>query len=601
MKLYDFTLPEAESGCVRLYYHSEPRLTPDNGALRVPKYGIVSFDTYFNCFSYSKFKKYTLVEDVSVRLSLQGDFEIRLIYQKVEDQTKTLIKSVNFSSPERSDSILNHSLDTLGGEGFLYIELLSQSDKSVFFGGEYATDMPIVNDIKIALAFCTYRREHYLFANIKSINAYLDNNSDIKDFFKIIAIDNGNTIALSSAVGFELFPNRNFGGSGGFTRGIIEALKKDVTHFLLMDDDIRLDPSILRKTLSFLRYAKSIERFAVGGAMLELDNPYIQYEMGGLTSGLRLRSMKNKVDLSLPESVLANEKEEYFNYNAWWYICMPVSAAEKGLPLPLFIKCDDIEYGLRFDGEIMVVNGIGVWHESFVNKHSAELEYYVIRNETILTALYFPKVTVFDLFKKLMRAIGFRLVFYRYYEVELIFKAVSDFLKGPEFLMSLDAEALHKALREKTPKYLDDNQLREFENVEFDEEKAANAAYQKGSYLLQLMTLNGYLIPKVFYSKTDKESYRVVDVNKKKPCNFFKAIRVLQYNKELKKGFVTTLNKGKLISSGIRLIAVFCKLLFKYRKTAKAYKEAMPRLTSYENWSKLLYLAPEIEEFRSRR
>ncbi len=591
LKLFDITLPAAGSGYARLYYNSLPQTEPENGTLTVPKGGIISFDTYFNCFSYSKFKKYTVVEDISVRLSLSGEFEVRLYALNVaKPDEKRQLQSVRFCSDSRAESLIRYSLAELDGEGLLYIELESKKDGSIFFGGEYITDKPGRNEAKIALVFCTYRREEYLFANIRRINSYLDDNPDIKACFRVIVIDNGNTID-PSAVGFELFHNPNLGGSGGFTRGIIEAIKQpDTTHFLLMDDDIRIDPNILRKTLGCLRYAKDIKRFAIGGAMLELENPYIQYEMGGLTSGLRLSSVKNNHDLSTVSAVLDNERYEYFNYNAWWYMCMPVSAAEKGLPLPLFIKCDDIEYGLRFAGDIMIVNGIGVWHESFINKHSAELEYYVIRNETIIAALYFPKVTVFGLFVKLLRAVGFRLVFHRYYEVELIFKAISDFLKGPKYLMSLDAEALHKTLRENTPKYLDDKQLLELENVKFDEDAAASSATQKGCFLLQLLTLNGYLIPKAFYAKADKVSYRVIDINTRKPSNFFKAIKVLQYNKELKKGFVTTLNKGKLLSSGARLIAVFFNLLFKYRKTSRAYRAALPRLGSYDNWKKLLKL-----------
>jgi len=39
----------------------------------------------------------------------------------------------------------------------------------------------------------------------------------------------------------QLIPNKNVGGSGGFARGLVEALQENTySHFLFMDDDIEL-------------------------------------------------------------------------------------------------------------------------------------------------------------------------------------------------------------------------------------------------------------------------------------------------------------------------------------------------------------------------
>lgn len=41
---------------------------------------------------------------------------------------------------------------------------------------------------------------------------------------------------------------------------------------------------------------------------------------------------------------------------------------EIGYPLPIFVKGDDMEYGIRNHKEVMHMNGIGVWHQSFQEK-----------------------------------------------------------------------------------------------------------------------------------------------------------------------------------------------------------------------------------------
>ena len=61
-------------------------------------------------------------------------------------------------------------------------------------------------------------------------------------------------------------PNMNAGGAGGFSRGMIEILKKrdleDFTHILLMDDDAIVEPDLLVRIYGFLSTIKrNLERY----------------------------------------------------------------------------------------------------------------------------------------------------------------------------------------------------------------------------------------------------------------------------------------------------------------------------------------------------
>ncbi len=591
MKLYDINLPDIDCECDSLYFRAFPPVKAKGGILFADRDVVISFDTYFNCFSYLKYKKYTVLTQLGIRLSLKGSFEVRLMMRSAESPDKAfLLKTLSFSSSVKQNLTFYQDIAAFVEEGFLFVELVSQSDGGEFHEGEYFTDLLPLRNAGISLVFCTYKREKYLFDNIDNIVSYLKKNPSIKDKFQILVIDNGNSIDPSKSRGFSVFPNKNLGGSGGFTRGIIEAYKdRDrFSHFLLMDDDIVFDAKILTKTLGLLCLARDISNLAIGGAMLELNNPSIQYEMGGKTNGIGLSPAKNNLDVSTIAALLENERHEPFDYNAWWYMCMPLSAVDKmRLPLPLFIKGDDVEYGLRFSGEIIVCNGIGVWHEGFATKRSPELEYYIKRNEMIISAIHFPKLGILSHMRKLFYAVGYRLACHRYYEMNLIFSAIEDFLKGPSHLSGLDAEQLHRALRSNLPELLDDGRLLAEENVVFDK-TCASAEDDSSVSIRQMLTLNGYLVPKLFYSSKDKKGYRSADLSKKSTKPFYKAIRVLQYNTEAQKGFVTRLDKGQLISASFRLFLMFFRLIFSYRKIANAYRAALPQLTSKANWQKLL-------------
>ena len=76
--------------------------------------------------------------------------------------------------------------------------------------------------------------------------------------------DNAKTLDPEKIIGdtpyIQINPNRNVGGVGGFTRGIIEAMKmqssKDISHVLLMDDDAVIQPHSLEVNYVFLSLLK---------------------------------------------------------------------------------------------------------------------------------------------------------------------------------------------------------------------------------------------------------------------------------------------------------------------------------------------------------
>ena len=146
-----------------------------------------------------------------------------------------------------------------------------------------------------------------------------------------------------------------------------------ITHALLMDDDITIDTESIEKTYTILSLLKDEYADAfIGGAMLRIDKPNMQVESGASWNAGDLISNKANLNMNVTWDCLFNEIEEYTEFNAWWYCCFPMDVvSEENLPLPIFIRGDDLEYGLRNMKHLILMNGICVWHEPFENKYSS--------------------------------------------------------------------------------------------------------------------------------------------------------------------------------------------------------------------------------------
>ena len=352
-----------------------------------------------------------------------------------------------------------------------------------------------------------------------------------------------------------------------------------------MDDDIVFDPMIIEKMLSILKHARDSKKLCIGGTMLRADIPYYQYEMGAHWKRFMFNALKQGFDLRNYVDVLANECEEKIDYNAWWCMCMPIQVVNNhGLPLPFFIKGDDAEYGIRAAEQIMVINGVGVWHEDFKAKYGAELEYYFHRNQLVINAIHEAEGLV-PVFKRFARAVGRELVFQRYFTIKNIVKAYDDFFKGYQYLNSLDGEEKHIEIRSASIKQKSHKELEErgyfVKKVYVPIEKSQKK---------KMMSFYGYFIPTMFYDREDRKSYRMIDMMYCSTDDFYKAREVLQYNFSTNTGFVTKLKRWEFVKAGFTIVRMFFKFMLKYKKVAKGYRENLSSLTSIESWKRRLEL-----------
>ena len=456
-----------------MYYHTDQLLTPDarTGDWTIGGAGTVDFTTYFNALSVLKLLKYTRATAFHLHVEVKSKAAVTVTQTRAErlSMTPQLVDSVASTVPGDGawhEVVLDIAVDpTTVIAGF---QIATQA-KTAIRNGYYEVEFDgEARDVELAIATTTFRKERFIERNIELVKTeLLGSDYDIAKHLTMHVIDNGSTLPAAelSDEHVTVTPNENVGGAGGFARGMIESLEQAIpaTHVLLMDDDVEVSPESILRTYNLLRIVNDeySEAF-VSGAMLNIEDTQDQKEDTGFISTYDGSCVPAKPPLQVTKfvDVVYNEcYDEQMNvpadahrYAAWWYCVIPTTVIRyNGLPLPVFVRFDDVEYGIRCNPKFMTMNGICVWHAKFDIRYNAGVErYQTIRNQMIgqLTTGLVPDMKT--MLHSLHHMVDLECRKFNYTDAELALTGFEDFLKGPQFIMQPVAqECFMRANREK--------------------------------------------------------------------------------------------------------------------------------------------------------
>ena len=441
-----------------LYVRRSPAVTRKGSAVNVSGAGAVRLDfaTYLNAFSNVKWRRYTVVDNVWLHLRARGSFTLEpcRIDKTGQDPKRTILDRIEFDEAEMSDIEYEFSADDAT---MLSFSLVCDGTVSIEEAWYYTkVDETLIHPVELAIATTTFKKEDYITRNLELMReGLLGCGEPVAEHLTVHVMDNGSTLdveALSSER-IRIHPQGNVGGSGGFTRGMIEAMEQEprATHVLLMDDDVELLPEAVKRTYNLLslvndEYAEGI----VSGAMMAIEKQNMFHEDTGFVQEwgafAALKSETEVDSLAQVVKVECVEPHAHNRYAGWWYCCIPVAVIERqGLPLPLFIRADDVEYGLRSGGPFMTMNGICIWHMVFADKYRAFFERYQFNRNVLVAQATTGAAADVDFLDFVKANIQLDFKHFNYEGVELALDALNDFMKGPEWLMAQDpAELLAK-------------------------------------------------------------------------------------------------------------------------------------------------------------
>ena len=594
-KLYSFSYPCSEVARVDDLYLRGFRHVTDavKKAIYIEKDGFFNTCTYYNAFSLEKWRKYTDLNTLILVIRLMGHFRLDICtkYLTAGDYLDKKLYSRTYELKE-IDEIKIDLTQFLNQPGLLYYEITAVSGDCVFLEASYQTEAPFPL-INIGTVICTYKRESY-------IKRYADNfkKCTSRQHIRTFIADNGQTLPFIEDDRILVFPNRNYGGAGGFARGMLEikaynktALEKDkIDYVLLMDDDIVIDFNIFEKLISFISLRKKcFSNYFFAGGMASLDYPYLQYEKYSSWRGDGFVQFGANYDLRDINTIVTNEREDRFKNCSvgWWFSCFSAKMIEQNnYPFPCFFRGDDMEFTIRNGARIITLNGINVWHEPFYKKYSVVSEnYYLIRNSMVINTLYLqdmrPNAYVKYLMKRFLKAI----LTYDYRSAEMLIKAWEDYCKGIKFFMETEPEEYNAELSEYNYIYENmEDQLEEFRFDDINGEIYNKADKGPVSSLIRHITFNGYFIPTCFYKR-----FGMANVGfSARYINFYRTKRVYNFDPFARKGYFTEIDKKKAIKLAAQFLMMSHYFKHNFKKIRKNYQSNFWRVQTEEFWRKYL-------------
>ncbi len=604
--------------------------------------GAVDFLTYFNAFPLAKWREYTGLDNLALHIEVAGaDFDATILRaypqgqgdgitaRVEEDAVRHLGASDDFATylleiPIESES---HPLDaTLLG---LRIEA---PDAVVIRNAYFLTRVPddAIRPVRIALVTTTFDNEQYIRPNIELVkNQVLGSSDEIAQHFHLFVVDNGRTLDVEAlgcdaggdgaCGGVTVVPNPNVGGAGGFARGMMCALEvppradapapadapavagvrpqDPFTHVLLMDDDVHVSPESFKRCFNLLSLARPEYADAfVNGAMLQLQHPDIQFEDVSFvreTGGYQRYKMR-PLDVSRRDDCVRNEALPITgrnSYGAWWFSCIPVSAIRRhGLPLPLFIRIDDIEFAMRCQPTYMAMSGICVWHSAFNNRYRASVDAYQYQRNMMICiavdgcsserAFMMRFWRNFHMFTRVMN----------YEAAELWLDALQDYLRGPKWLASVDGAKLMREMAERNEKMVPIEELDPelVGKLDIRPEWLGGAAAFKNPVLKVLETLphDRHWFPDFMLRKNPAAVDYSVNSSPWQEVAMRRTLVAL--DADAKHAHVRTMDRERYRALQKRYRGLRREYRARGAEVAQAYRDAMPELTSIAFWRKYL-------------
>ncbi|WP_162245382.1 MULTISPECIES: glycosyltransferase [unclassified Rhodococcus (in: high G+C Gram-positive bacteria)] len=459
---------------VRTLYTDEARTNPRRAhslsrtSVSIGSESEVSFGTYFNAFPASYWRRYSTLTSVVLQVEVVGHCRVD-VYRSKADGSRIHVQGKDTDGAQitaAAGTTLEFEVDLGPFEdgGWIWFDVTTDTDVELTAAGWFAP-VEAPGRGTVAIGIPTFNRPTDC---VKALTAIASDPLVMAVVDAVIVPDQG-TRKVRDEPGFDdaaaafgdllsIHDQANLGGSGGYSRIMYEALENtDAEHILFMDDDIEIEPDSILRALAMARFAKVPT--LVGGQMLNLQARSHLHVMGEkIDTGIFMWGGAQNVEYDhdfsekpLRESKLLHRRIDV-DYNGWWMCLIPRVVAETvGQPLPLFIKWDDAEYGLRArDAGFPTVTlpGAAIWHMAWSDKDDAIdwQAYFHLRNRLVVASLHMPgsaRGLVLNTVKATMK----HLLCLEYSTVAIQNMAIRDFLAGPEHIMEILPTALAEVHR----------------------------------------------------------------------------------------------------------------------------------------------------------
>ncbi|WP_435298355.1 glycosyltransferase family 2 protein [Timonella sp. A28] len=449
----NFVAPH-QAGTEELYVRTNGNVTETRGVYELAAGARIDLGTWFNAAPIAWWHQLFGSGPTELRVSGQGLVTVHTVNDKGEHLEV---------AQENIDGEWKFWLARSPHIRFAWITVEAQDNQSARLA-EYSWHVPRKDqknyrtDRKVTVVVPTFRREWDALDQAE----YLLNESAQSFVGRVVLIDQGDTVRADPR--FEplqrqhedrlvLLEQGNFGGSGGYARGMRESLRWNTDPVLLLDDDAHIDTESLRRAMEI---SGAVAHPTIIGTGLISAESHVELE--AFAEGIARRPFQwGAIDRVTRTQSLVTGGPTQWNflnphvkpdYTGWWGTLLPEGAVEHlGLPAPFFIKWDDAEYGLRAGRQGIaraVVPGISVWHPTWAAKQTSASwsSWMMHRNRFAVAAEYGAGrgIIVDSLIHQIKHVLSLQ-----YVTAELWINAVDEFVAGPQWISPDIVESRNKA------------------------------------------------------------------------------------------------------------------------------------------------------------
>ncbi|WP_299922103.1 glycosyltransferase [uncultured Nocardioides sp.] len=427
----------------------------DREALALQAEQRISFGSYFNAFPASYWRRHTVVTDVTLTVTVEGAGATLTVYRSMANGRSQRVETVATGEESTSTFTFELPLKPFVDGGWYWYDVVAGDHDVVVRSAQWTAEVPEDRSQHGTVDLCitTMNRPDFVakllgqLGDAPELHAYLD---------EVMVMEQGTQKmrdseffpAAAEALGDKLrvIEQGNLGGSGGYARGQLESVRKGTaTYAMMMDDDVICEPEGIIRSVTFGDLAR--RPTIVGGHMFSIYARTRLHSFGEIITPWRfwwLSAPGVFQDWDFGARNLRStrwlHKRVDVDFNGWFMCLIPREVLETiGLSLPLFLKWDDSEFGLRAKEAgypTVSLPGAAVWHIPWTDKNDALdwQAYFHQRNRFVAALLHSAYERGGRMVRESLNHQIAHLVSMQYSTVELRLKAMEDVLAGPREL-----------------------------------------------------------------------------------------------------------------------------------------------------------------------
>ncbi|MGI5166809.1 glycosyltransferase [Spirillospora sp. CA-253888] len=450
----------------------------------VPVGSRVSFATYFNAFPAGYWRRWTTVEQVVLRVRLRGQANV-VVYRSSAKGHVHRVASIKVNAETAEERTFTLPLQPFVDGGWYWFDVIAGERTAVLERADWCAEPGHVRQGTASIGITTFNRPKFC---VEQLVALAEAPEVLEVVDQIYVVDQG-TDRIEDHPDFDLarealgerltvVDQGNLGGSGGFSRAMDETVKAGRSDYvLLLDDDIVTETEGVLRAVAFGDFARTPT--IVGGHMFNL---YVRSQLHAYGETIeRYRwwwgpaaHTWREHDFAEPSNTLRKtpwlHRRVDADYNGWWMCLIPVEVIGKiGLSMPMFIKWDDAEYGVRAQAAgfpTVSLPGVAAWHVPWQDKDDGVdwQAYYHWRNRLVTALVHSPYERGGNLLKESFIISVKHALAMQYSTAELMIMALEDVLAGPGHMHAGMASKIKeiRALRAEFPDAQAKDSLEEF-------------------------------------------------------------------------------------------------------------------------------------------